>query len=60
MSVYFYAFTIKTDFENVLENGRFRLKNRAKSSQSSHFTIFLKIKTAIIIEKRKTLINFLL
>ena len=37
MSVYFYAFTIKTDFKNMSENRRFTRKNRAKPSQSSDF-----------------------
>ena len=64
--IIFYAFTIKTDFRNISENGKFKQKNRAKPSQSAYiatFFIFQKkviIITTVFFEKRKSLIDFLL
>ena len=34
------AFTMKTDFGNMSERGKFKLKNRLKPTQNAHFEIF--------------------
>ena len=55
----FYAIMMKTDFRNMSESRRFRRKNRAKQSRSSHFATFFLRKTAVFVEKRKTLVDFM-
>ena len=50
---------IKTDFRYISENREFKQKNKAKSSEGNNFATFYR-KNIILIEKRQTLINFLL
>ena len=47
----FCAFMIKTDFRNMSENTEFRLKDRAKPSQSAHFTTIFSKSTEFIKKK---------